>query len=59
MGKESLDLSCFNIAGQAIVNSKSEKMEVESAKCIRLTDEKAKYCKISFKAEAKNAGGYL
>ena len=41
MGKESLDLSCFNIAGQAIVNSKSEKMEVESAKCIRLTDEKA------------------
>lgn len=59
MEKESLDLSCFNIAGQAIVNSKSEKMEVESAKCIRLTDEKAKYCKISFKAEAKNAGGYL
>ena len=59
MGKESLDLSCFNIAGQTIVNSKSEKMEVESAKSIRLTDEKAKYCKISFKADTQNAGGYL
>ena len=59
MGKESLDLSCFNIKGQTIVNSKSEKIEIESTKSVRLADEKAKYCKISFKADVKNAGGYL
>ena len=34
MGKESLDLSCFNIVGQTIVNSHTEKLEVESAKNI-------------------------
>lgn len=59
MGKESLDLSCFNIVGQTIVNSQTEKLEVESAKSVLLADEKAKYCKISFEADVENAGGYL
>ena len=59
MGKESLDLSCFNIVGQTIVNSHTEKLEVESAKSVLLADEKAKYCKISFEADVENAGGYL
>ena len=59
MGKESLDLSCFNIAGQTIVNDGAEKKVVEAAKSVRLADEKAKYCKICFNADTKNAGGYL
>ena len=59
MGKESLDLSCFNIVGQTIVNSHTEKLEVESAKSVLLADEKAKYCKISFEADVENAGGLL
>lgn len=59
MGKESLDLSYFNIKGQVVANSEPVKMEIESVKKIRLTDERAKYCKICFRADMKNAGGYL
>lgn len=59
MEKVSLDLSCFNITEPAIVNSRPEKMEIGAVKSVRLTNENAKYCKIIFKADTKNAGGYL
>ena len=59
MEKVSLDLSCFNITEPAIVNSRPKKMEIGAVKSVRLTNENAKYCKIIFKADTKNAGGYL
>ena len=59
MEKTSMDLSCFNLTDPSIVNSGSEKMEIRAVSSVLLTNEKAKYCKILFKADTENAGGYL
>ena len=49
----------FEVDGQLLRNPDTEKMIVASKKSVYLKDAEAKYCKICFKGNAENAGGYL